>query len=280
MRLLIFSTLLLVLAPAAGHAAPPVLESGFHLLYEARFEEARAQFRSWESASPEDPLGHASEAASYLFEEFSRQGVLNSSFFLDDKKLLEGISGNPNEVRRAGFLRAAAMAQVLARRRLAKKPGDTEALFALTMTTGMMADYASLLDKNPIESLKYIRASERDAHELLAIHPEAADAYLTLGITNYIIGSLPLHKRALLWLGGIRGDKQVGIDELSMAAERGDYLRPFAKILLALIDLREQEPAKARTLFTELAAEFPQNPLYARELARLDRATSRSDAGK
>lgn len=274
MRLIVLSTVLAVaLAPATGRADPPVLESGFHLLYETRFEEARAQFQAWESANPEDPMGHASEAASYLFEEFYRQGVLTSEFFRDDQRLLGGISGKPNEARRAGFLAAAKTAQDVAARRLAEKPGDEEALFALTITTGMMADYASLLDKNQLETLKFIRKSESYAHELLAVDPGAADAYLTLGITNYIVGSMPFHKRALLWLGGVSGDRQQGIEQLSITADRGAYLRPFAKILLALIDLRERQPEKARAQFTGLAAEFPQNRLFARELSLLDHAT-------
>ena len=50
------------------------LDAGFHLLYELKPEEARAQFAVWQAAHPEDPLGSASEAASYLFEECYRQG--------------------------------------------------------------------------------------------------------------------------------------------------------------------------------------------------------------
>ena len=41
----------------------PELEA--HLLYELKFEEARKQFNAWQRAHPEDPLGSASEAASY-----------------------------------------------------------------------------------------------------------------------------------------------------------------------------------------------------------------------
>lgn len=74
-------------------------------------------------------------------------------------------------------------------------------------------------------------------------------------------------------LGGISGDKQLGVIQLAIAADRGNYLRPFAKILPALIDLRERQPWKARALFTELAAEFPENQLFVHELALLDHAT-------
>ena len=68
---------------------------------------------------------------------------------------------------------------------------------------------------------------------------------------------------------GIRGDKRGGIQQLEIAAAQGRYLRPFAKILLALAALREKQPALARTQLAELVAEFPQNPLFASELAKL-----------
>jgi hypothetical protein len=54
----------------------------------------------------------------------------------------------------------------------------------------------------------------------------------------------------------------VGIQQLEIAADHGRYLRPFAKILLALAALRENKPELARTQLNELVAEFPENPLF------------------
>jgi hypothetical protein len=45
-------------------------------------------------------------------------------------------------------------------------------------------------------------------------------------------------------------------------------VRPFAKILLAMVALREKKPEVARMQLKEPVAEFPQNPLFANELAR------------
>ena len=81
---------------------------------------------------------------------------------------------------------------------------------------------------------------------LLAANPDAADAYLTLGAANYIIGGLPAFKRCFLHFKGISGDKRRGLDQLEIAALRGHYVRPFAKVLLALAALREKEYPVAR----------------------------------
>ncbi len=57
---------------------------------------------------------------------------------------------------------------------------------------------------------------------------------------------------------------------MEIAAAHGYYLRPFAKILLALAALREKKPEVARIQLSELVAEFPENPLFASELEKLN----------
>jgi hypothetical protein len=273
---LVAPALAVAATPADGRQAQiealhvPELDAGFHLLYELKPAEARAQFEAWQKSHPADPLGSASEAAAYLFEECYRQGVLTSKFFLDNKRFLGEVTLKPDPELRAAFFAADKQAQDLAQLRLKTNPDDTNALFAMTLSLGMQADYASLIDKHQVESLKMVGDADRYAEKLLAVAPEAADAYLTLGAANYIIGSLPAYKKFFLGFFGIHGDKRVGIQQLQIAAERGHYLRPFAKILLALAALREKQTEVARKQLTELVAEFPENPLFATELAKLN----------
>ncbi len=152
---------------------------------------------------------------------------------------------------------------------LKTNPDDPNALFAMALSLGMQADYASLIDKRQLDSLKKMREADAYSKKLLRVAPDAADAYLGLGTANYIIGSLPGLKRFFLGLAGIHGNKKLGIQQLEIAANRGHYLRPFAKILLAMAALREKKPEVARTQLKELVAEFPENPLFASELAKL-----------
>jgi hypothetical protein len=262
-------------AQAASGQAPtdilhvPELDAGFHLLYELKPAEARAQFAIWQKSHPEGALGYASEAASYLFEECYRQGVLTSEFFLDDSRFLGKIPLKPDPDLRAKFFASDKQAQEVAQLRLKANPDNPNALLAMSMSLGMEADYASLIDKRQLASLKKIREADTYSNRLLKVAPDAADAYLGLGTANYIIGSLPGPKKFFLGFAGVHGDKKKGMEQLEIAAQHGHYLRPFAKILLALTALREKKPEVARTEFTELAAEFPENPLFARELAKL-----------
>ena len=252
----------------------PEFDTGFHLLYELKFGPAREEFTAWERQNPDEPLGPALEAAADLFEEFYRKGVLTSDFFLDDRRLLGGIVGKPDADLEASFNAAAQRSEELARKRLASDPNNPDALFAQTLSAGMQADNASLLEKRQIESLGFLREADRSAKALLAVAPDAGDAYLAIGAANYIIGCLPAYKRAFLRMGGVHGDRAAGMQQLAQAASGGHYLRAYAKLMLALAELREKKPTMAREQLAELAAEFPGNPLFAHELLKLSASTA------
>lgn len=258
--------------------APGLLANGFQELYSLNFQGARQQFADYQKARPEDPMGKAAEAASYLFQEFNAKGVLSSEFFMDNDKLLNGLSGSPEKNANPGFVEANRQAREMAQNELKSNPTNTNALLVLTITDGMESDYDQLVERKQLSALSLTRQAEDEAHRLLALDPNAKDAYVALGAAHYIIGCLPGYKRAFLWFGGIHGDRSRGIKEMKIAATQGGYLRPFAKILLALAYRREHQPARARALLAELTEEFPSNPKFAYELSLVEPHTGSSPA--
>jgi hypothetical protein len=254
---------------AAAFQSVPELMAGFRLLYEQKFPEGREKFTEWTSQHPDDPFGYVAEAASYLFEELYGQGVLTSDFFLDENRFLKGIKGKPDPEHMKNFLEATRRARELAKARLKNNSKDQEALFALTLAAGMESDADSILEKKQMDGLKRMKEANAHAKLLLAERPDAADAFVALGIANYTIGSLSAGFRALLWFGGVHGDKKLGMEQVGKTAENGRYLKPFGKIMLALAARREKQNALAQRLLRELSEEFPASPLYAAEYAKV-----------
>jgi len=244
------------------------LQSGYQLLYEQQFSDARQVFEKWAAANPAQPFGQVSLAASYLFEEFFIQRVLTSDYFLNDKRFTGGIEGSPDHTRIAKFNTSIAKARQLAFDRLKKHPRDPEGLFALTLCAGMQSDADSMLLKKHLDALKHLKEANSNAELLIAARPDAYDAYVAPGIANYVIGSLSSSARVMLWFGGIHGDKALGMHDVQKTAEQGNYLRPFAKILLALSARREKNEALARKNLKELTVEFPGNSVYDAEYAK------------
>lgn len=262
-------------APAAGSStlgpafsSDPELEKGYRLLYQQQFPQARAIFQKWIEENPNEPFGHVSLAASYLFEEFFLQNVLTSDYFLDDKRFLGGITGAPNPQRMKGFQDSIANARKLATHRLKTSPRDPEALYSMTLCAGMQSDADSMLMKRHYDALKHLKEANAYAEILLRDHPEAYDAYVAPGVAYYVIGSLPASARFVLWFGGIHGDKQLGMSEVQKTADNGHYLKPFARILLALSARREKMNELAQKNLRELVEEFPGNTVYETEYAK------------
>ena len=250
--------------------ARPSLDTGFKLLYSLDFDRAHDFFSAWQREHPEDPMGHVCEAAGVLFSEFNRLGILEGQFYANDKVFEARKKLSPDPAARDRFNAALERAEKMARAQVAKNPKDRDSLFALTLATGLRADYTALIEKHNLASLHYTKESTAWAQQLLAVDPQCYDAHLATGISRYIIGSMAAPVRWILRLGGVSGDKKAGIEELRLTADRGQYLAPFARILLAIAYVREKDNGHAREVLASLRDEFPSNPLFAREIARLD----------
>jgi hypothetical protein len=255
-------------------AEPPAdlvtLDSGFRFLYDLDFEHAHQAFAAWQQQYPDNPLGPVCEGAALLFSEFNRLGVLELQFYQDDKAFDARRQFAPDPALRARFDGALDQAEKWARARLAKDSKNRDALFAMTMASGLRADYAGLIEKRNLASLHFTKQATAWAQQLLAVDPGCYDAHLATGVSQYIVGSMSAPVRWLVRLGGVSGDKEAGIRELQVTADHGQYLAPLARILLAIAYVREKDKPRARQLLVALQNDFPQNPLFGREISKLD----------
>ena len=245
------------------------LDRGFSGLYNLDFAGAQRDFSAWQQLHPDDPVGPVSEAAGFLFSEFNRLGVLEAQFYENDAAFVDRPKLKPDSALRQNFLAAIKRAEDLSRARLAKDPKDRDALFAKTLSSGLQADYAALIEKRNLASLHYTKEASASAQQLLAVCHDCYDALLATGFSKYIIGSMAAPVRWILRMGGLPSDKQGGIADLQTTAAHGHYLAPFARILLSIAYVREKDRPRALQLLTGLRREFPANTLFPREIAHL-----------
>jgi hypothetical protein len=230
---------------------------------------AQEDFATWQRQHPDDPVGPVSEAAGFLFSEFNRLGVLEAQFYENDDAFFRRPKLTPDPALHERFEDAIGRAETLAHARLAKDPKDRNGLFALTLSSGLQADYAALIEKRNLASLHFTKEASVSAQELLAVCHDCYDALLATGFSKYIIGSMAAPVRWILRMGGLPADKQGGIADLQTTADHGHYLAPFARILLAIAYVREKDKPHALELLSELHREFPGNTLFPREISHL-----------
>jgi len=260
------------LCAAAPSALPTLLDQGYRQMYNLQFAEAHQTFQQWEREHPADPLGPASDAAAYLFAEFDRLHILQSEFFTHDQHFITDHKLTPDAELKRQFEAALAKARALS----AKAPADPNSQFASILASGLRSDYLALVEKRYGPSLQEMKAGRAAAEKLLAADPTFYDAYLAVGVENYMLSVKAAPIRFFLRLSGAQTDRATGIRKLQLTAEKGHYLAPFARLLLGVAALRDNDTKTASHILTDLSREYPHNPLYRQELARLDSDAARS----
>jgi len=263
------SRVCLLISAALGSAivarSETMLEVGYRQMYNMQFDEAHRTFAALESTNPNDPLVPASDAAAYLFTEFDRLHILQSEFFVHEEHFFTDQRLTPDPAMKQKFEAGLDKAIALATR----APDEPNARFALVLAHGLRSDYLALIEKRYVPAFKEMKVARGFSEQLLAEHPEYADAWIAIGVENYMLSLKPAPLRWLLRLGGGVTDRTVGLEKLRITAEKGHYLAPFARLLLAVAALRERQTDRARDILAELSKEYPRNPLYREELARL-----------
>jgi hypothetical protein len=253
-----------VLALSAASGAD--LNAGYRAMYDLDFAAAHRIFAAFMSGHPDDPMGPVSDAAAYLFSELERLRVLDSELFVDDHRFQARTHLTADPAIRRAFDDAIARTGVIARARAAD---DRDAQLAGVLAHGLGADYLSLIEHRDLAALSVVKEGRAMALHLLATHPECYDAYLAIGVENYLLSLKPAPVRWVLSWTGAQTSKDEGIAKLRLTAEKGDLLQPYARMLLAVASLRDHDREAALRLLEGLAREFPHNRLYAAELQRL-----------
>ncbi|NLI47332.1 MAG: hypothetical protein GX414_09515 [Acidobacteria bacterium] len=270
--------LLLWLGAVTGRAANPdpalppdtPIDRAFRHLYNFDFAGSLAVLHDAERTQPDNPLVHSVRAGTYLFMEMDRLKILETRFFLNDDNLVDGTGKlEPDPAVRNKLFATLERCRQVAGQRLQADPDDVDALFAMCMAAGVETDYAALVERRTWRSLRLAPTMLVHAKQLLARTPPFYDAYLNFGSLEYVVGDLPFFIRWFIRYDGVKGSKQRGIEQLKLTASQGRYYGPYARILLAVVYLRENRPDESIRLLEGLSREFPGNHLFRDELTRI-----------
>ena len=267
----IFALVALLGVSALAAAEPNGIDGALERMYNQDYVAAHGILDRYSATRPQDPLPYAFHASAYLFYELDRLGILESEFLTDDKQIAEKKKKlDPDPVNREKFLRAVHEVEIRSDAALKIDPNDTQALFAMCIAQGVTTDYMAFVEKKQFSSLSPAKRSNGYAQQLLKLDPKFYDAYLTAGISEYMIGSLPFFIKWFIHFDNVDGSKATGVDRLRLVAREGHYFKPFSKIMLSIIGLRDKRPQEAQQWLTELARDYPENRLFRKELAKVN----------
>ncbi len=252
---------------ARGAETP--LDRAYRLMYNLDFVAAHGLIDQWVQQHPDDPMGYTSRASAFLFSEMDRLGILAADFFVDDDKIADKKKLKPDPKIRDAFYWATTQGRERAEKQYAANPKDVNALLSLSTIYGLLTDYGAFVEKKQLSSLTYAKQSQHYAVKLLAVDPGNGDAYLTPAVSEYLLGSVPFFVKWFVKFEETKGSKAIAVQNLMKVAKGGRYYGPFARILLAVVALREKRRQDARVWLEGLVHEFPGNTLLKRELDKL-----------
>lgn len=270
LRIFAFAALTTPLCLAVDQSPESLLPVALKQLYNSKFNDSRSTLSAYSAQKPDDPLAYSLRAASYLFSDLDRTGMMKSDFLSKDRNVESGKAVEITKEDRARFADSVRQARELSTSALEQNANDRNALLAMCIVTGVQRDSLALVDHKLRESYEYIKESQAYASRLLKVDPTAHDAYMTKGFTEYLVASVPFFLRWFMKIDDISGSKQQGLSDLQIAATSGHYLKPFAQMMLAMFYQREKQEDKTTRLLTELTREYPENRVFRDELGRLE----------
>lgn len=257
---------------------PEIMElrrDGGEAMYNIDYATAVAKFEEIRIRLPRHPAGDLYLATAFWLRHLNKSRRLQtglyrngSSFYAGADKAKKGTEGDTVDaaVDRA-FRDRMALAKTKALALVAKNRNDPDAQYFLGAFYGVMAGYEASTARKFHSAM---RNGSRcvDAHEkVLKLKPDYYDAYLSVGLYDYIVGSLPFGYKALATMAGIRGDKKRGIARLQTIIEKQAATADDARVMLLAIFRNEKRDNDALNLLEQLSSKYPNNYLLKLETA-------------
>lgn len=213
---------------------------GLRMIYSERFEDALAYY----------------DSSLAIDKENLRSNLYKSTVFMWDFIV------NNNQKDYDKFFELTDNILKTSEQRISRNRNDTEALAIL----GALYGYRSMIHTANNDYLKSAWAGKRSYDYLrvtIANDPDAIESYLGMGIFNYTLGSLDSKIKPIISFIGMKGDKQTGLEQLTIAKEQGVYTKYEAKFLLSqFVKYYDKNISLGNEMLESFLAENPEFTLF------------------
>ena len=243
---------------AADKTGDEVVWQGISAFYNEEFDEAVEVLTKARNDFPEHPTVHLVWAVSLWLRAQAKDGY---------------------KVAHTALEKSSAEIIPVYQQLLKKYPRDPDYQLNMATTQGLLArvalgkkDWLGVVSSG-IKGYKGARAVHQN-------HPEIYDSYLPLGVLNYYVGRSSSAVQVLGNIFGIEANSDIGLQQIKLAVEKGEYARVEATSILAYIYLWIQDDPQLALIYCDkLRSEFPKSAYYHHiyteallQLKRLDEA--------
>jgi hypothetical protein len=263
MKLVSLALILLLALTAAAqdhHAKLDTLRAeGYEALYNLDYETARARFKKMIELAPDHPAGAQCYASSLWVQQLNEAWKLKSTLYsdksTDDKSRVDRKQSDE-------FRSWTRQVKQLSQARLKKDPKDVEALYFLGAAEGLEAAFAAGVERKFMPAFRSGQDSVEHHRAVLKLAPDFHDAELTIGLMNYVVGSLPLPAKMIAATMGVHGSKKRGLENLERVAKEGKWAKDLSRMMLIDLYKRERRFQDAAEMARQLSEKYPRNNLF------------------
>jgi tetratricopeptide (TPR) repeat protein len=232
---------------------------GFTRLYALDYEGARAVFSHLESRFPNHPGPPLYLASAIWLQELFGREDLDLDKFIAPGYFTEKTRHVMPEAEREAFLGAIRRASDAVSSILAENPQHREARYFEGSIAGVQGAFAITIDRNTGAAFRHGKHAYKAHSAIVAEDPGMADAYMTVGLYEYVVGSIPWYVKWLATIVGYRGSKERGLEYLGRAAEQARVVADDSRVLQMVLFVREKRYEEALANAELLHGKHPSN---------------------
>ena len=249
--------------PAAATDAQAVYDQSTEALYNLDFNTAQRGYEMLTRDYPENPDYWNALASSIWLHILYDQEKLSIDSFSGSSLGTKDSRDALNQAEEKRLRDTVAIAIAKADALLKKNPKDIRALYAKGIAHATLASFEASAKRSYLSAGRKAKAA-RDLHQqVLSMDPAFNDAQLSVGAFNYVVGVVPGFLQFLLRPIGIRSaGKDLGIQQLEIAATRGKLVSTDAQMMLIIVYNREKRYDEALKLVKALHVRYPRNFIF------------------
>src|SRR5882724_612203 len=271
--LLLFASAYALAQPGNGKTSTPATprleelrEKGSEAVFNLDYEAARQTFKEMARLFPDDPTGSQMLASTLWLETLNKSRLLQAAIY-SSQSFDANTEDKPEPHVIQEFRDLTRQATQLARARLQRNPRDPQTLYTLGAIDSLRASFDATIEHRFLAALREGSSGVDRDREGIKLDPNFHDAELSIGLYDYIVGTLPLAAKLVASIAGARGSKKRGIATLERVAKEGHWERDDARVLLIGLYKREKRFPEALAVSREMQEKYPRNYLFRLETA-------------
>ncbi len=233
--------------------------TGFEAIYDLDYEQAAQAFAQVQREYPHHPGPPLYSAVVVWLQELFERRDLDLNRFLAPGYFTKPSRRKMPDQKRELFRDLIRRSRELAKAVMDRRPNDLEARYFLGSVEGILAGFSITIDRSFKQAFSHGKKAYRYHRDIVKEDPEFYDAYVSVGVFEYIIDNLPWYMRWMATILGYRGDKEKGLRYLNEAKEKAQFVADDARIIQMVLFVREKRYQDALANLESLRTRYRRN---------------------